>query len=105
MNSVHLATENFDFAGNRELMRAWRSRHRGHKGNRMGALRLADPLDPPPALRPSELAQLREVVSGELVLPGDPAYDQARKVWNGMVDKRPDAVLYCAGSSDVVAAV
>jgi hypothetical protein len=71
----------------------------------MGALRLADTLDPPPALRPSELAPLREVVSGELVLPADPAYDEARKVWNGMVDKRPDAVLYCAGSSDVVAAV
>jgi FAD/FMN-containing dehydrogenase len=71
----------------------------------MGAVRLADTLDAPPAPPPSELAQLQQAVSGELVLPGEPAYDQARKVWNGMVDKSPAAVCYCASSNDVVAAV
>jgi hypothetical protein len=40
-----------------------------------------------------------------LVTPGDPGYDQARKVWNGMVDRRPAAVIYCAGADDVAAAV
>jgi FAD/FMN-containing dehydrogenase len=33
------------------------------------------------------------------------AYNQARRVWNGMVDRHPAAVVYCAGYDDVVAAV
>jgi FAD/FMN-containing dehydrogenase len=45
------------------------------------------------------------MVRGEVVAPGDVAYDQARRVWNGMIDRRPAAVVYCAGSDDVVAAV
>jgi FAD/FMN-containing dehydrogenase len=52
-----------------------------------------------------EIAILRQVVRGEVVAPGDFAYDQARRVWNGMIDRRPGAVVYCAGSDDVVAAV
>jgi hypothetical protein len=53
----------------------------------------------------SEVAILRQMVRGEVVAPGDVAYDQARRVWNGMIDRRPGAVVYCAGSDDVVAAV
>ncbi len=55
--------------------------------------------------RGSEVAMLRQAVRGEVVAPGDVAYDQARRVWNGMIDRRPGAVVYCAGSDDVVAAV
>ena len=43
--------------------------------------------------------------SGELVLPGDEAYDRNRAVWNGIVDRRPASILRCASSQDVVAAV
>jgi hypothetical protein len=32
---------------------------------------------------------LREVFSGELILPGDPGYDQTRQVFNVMIDKQP----------------
>lgn len=53
----------------------------------------------------SDVAILRRAVRGEVVVPGDVAYDQARKVWNGMVDRHPAAVVYCAGSDDVIAAV
>ena len=56
-------------------------------------------------LRAPDAAALRRMVRGEVVAPGDVTYDQARKVWNGMVDRRPAAVVYCAGSDDVVAAV
>jgi FAD/FMN-containing dehydrogenase len=53
----------------------------------------------------SEIARLRRKIQGEVVVRGDAPYDQARKVWNGMVDKRPAAVIFCAGVDDVVAAV
>jgi FAD/FMN-containing dehydrogenase len=42
---------------------------------------------------------------GELIQPGDPRYDEARKVFNGMVDRRPVAIVRCGGVADVVAAV
>ena len=42
---------------------------------------------------------------GQLLRRGDPGYDAARKVWNGMVDKRPALIARCAGTSDVVDAV
>ncbi|TAN09716.1 MAG: FAD-binding oxidoreductase [Rhizobiaceae bacterium] len=54
---------------------------------------------------PRETARLRRTLRGELVLPTDPAYAQARQVWNGLVDKRPGAIAYCAGTDDVVAAL
>jgi FAD/FMN-containing dehydrogenase len=71
----------------------------------MRARRLADPSKIEPTLQGSDIARLREIIRGELVLPDDPSYERARKVWNGMVDKRPAAVIYCAGADDVVAAV
>ncbi|RVD69340.1 FAD-binding oxidoreductase, partial [Mesorhizobium sp. M4A.F.Ca.ET.029.04.2.1] len=49
--------------------------------------------------------QLRRGLRGELVLPTDTAYDQARKVWNGAIDKRPAAIVFCADAGDVVHAV
>ena len=42
---------------------------------------------------------------GRCVLPSSPGYDDARRVWNGMVDKRPALVAYCGSASDVAAAV
>ena len=71
----------------------------------MSDLRLADYSSTDPTLQVSDIAWLRKTIRGALVLPDDPAYEQARKVWNGMVDKRPAAVIYCTGSDDVVAAV
>jgi FAD/FMN-containing dehydrogenase len=42
---------------------------------------------------------------GELILPGHDAYDRRRGVWNGVVDRRPDAILRCTSPQDVIAAV
>ena len=42
---------------------------------------------------------------GELIQPGDPDYDEARQVWNGMIDRRPALVARCRGVADVVACV
>ena len=71
----------------------------------MSALGLADHSWTEPTLQAPDIARLRQTIRGDLILPDDPGYERARKVWNGMVDKRPAAVIYCAGSDDVVAAV
>lgn len=42
---------------------------------------------------------------GQIVRPGDDAYDGARKLWNGMFDRRPALIARCAGTSDVMSAV
>ncbi len=50
-------------------------------------------------------ADLAAALRGELVTPGDDAYDAARAVYNGMIDKRPAAVARCRDAADVTAAI
>ncbi|TCR91667.1 FAD-binding oxidoreductase [Rhizobium sp. BK376] len=42
---------------------------------------------------------------GALLTPDDPAYDETRAIWNGMIDKRPGIIFRCLGAADVIAAV
>jgi FAD/FMN-containing dehydrogenase len=42
---------------------------------------------------------------GDLARTGDPGYEPARQLWNGMIDRRPALIARCAGAEDVVAAV
>jgi FAD/FMN-containing dehydrogenase len=49
--------------------------------------------------------QLRQRTRGEVVTPADPGYDEARAVYNAMIDRYPAAVIRCAGKSDVSAVV
>jgi FAD/FMN-containing dehydrogenase len=42
---------------------------------------------------------------GQVVRPGDSDYDEHRKIWNGCFDRRPAAIVRCAGVADVIAAV
>ncbi len=51
------------------------------------------------------LGQLQGSLRGRLILPGEREYDAARRVWNGMVDKRPAVIVRCAAVEDVVHAV
>jgi FAD/FMN-containing dehydrogenase len=48
---------------------------------------------------------LHEVFSGELMPPGAPGYEETRKVFNAMVDKRPAVIARCATTADVAASV
>jgi FAD/FMN-containing dehydrogenase len=48
---------------------------------------------------------LSERLAGEVVAPHHPDYETARRVWNGMIDKRPAAIARCADGDDVATAV
>ncbi len=48
---------------------------------------------------------LRSRLHGPLLRPGDAGYDETRKIWNGMIDRRPALIARCAGVADVIAAV
>jgi FAD/FMN-containing dehydrogenase len=47
----------------------------------------------------------RERLRGEVIRPTDAAYDAARRVWNGLIDRRPALIVRCTGVADVVEAV
>jgi FAD/FMN-containing dehydrogenase len=50
-------------------------------------------------------AELAKTFWGELLQPSDPGYEEARKVHNGLVDKRPALIARCRGVADIVDAV
>lgn len=47
----------------------------------------------------------QDSVRGMMIRPGDANYDNARKTWNGMIDKHPALITRCTGVADVIAAV
>ena len=53
----------------------------------------------------TNVGQLREQVRGEVVTAEDSGYEEARRVHNAMIDRRPRVIVRCAGPDDVVAAV
>src|SRR5215469_8477655 len=56
-------------------------------------------------LEEATVLNLAESLRGRLLQSGDAGYDEARRVWNGMIDRRPAIIARCAGAADVIAAV
>lgn len=57
------------------------------------------------SIPPDKLDALRGRLRGTTALPGEAAYDASRRLWNGMIDRHPGAIVRCAGAADVRAAV
>jgi FAD/FMN-containing dehydrogenase len=51
------------------------------------------------------LRALADGFAGEVIVPDDPGYDSARRVWNAMVDRRPAAIVRPTGTEDVITAI
>jgi FAD/FMN-containing dehydrogenase len=51
------------------------------------------------------IAALRSALRGEVIDRGHPDYEQARRVWNGLIDRHPAVIARCTDSADVVEAV
>ncbi|HVO97396.1 MAG TPA: FAD-binding oxidoreductase [Bryobacteraceae bacterium] len=51
------------------------------------------------------IEELKSAFRGDLIQPSDASYDSARKVYNGMIDKRPKLIARCVDVADVMAAV
>ncbi|MBN3763832.1 FAD-binding oxidoreductase [Burkholderia sp. Ac-20365] len=56
-------------------------------------------------LSSSAIDELKALTRGQVVLPGDPTFDEARSIWNAMIDRRPAIIVRCAGTADVRRAV
>jgi FAD/FMN-containing dehydrogenase len=59
----------------------------------------------PSRINNDRLKDFRNALAGTLIGPSDPGYDQARRVWNGMIDRHPALIARCSGPQDVVTAV
>ncbi|MFD7282271.1 FAD-binding oxidoreductase [Streptomyces sp. NPDC059862] len=76
-------------------------RHSHSGGTPMSGERRGREADIPGSLVDEFASRLR----GQLIRPGDPGYEPARELWNGMIDRRPALVARCDGDEDVAAAV
>lgn len=58
-----------------------------------------------PPVDGNAVSNLQERFRGTLLRPNDEGYDEARTIWNAMIDRKPAIVAQCAGVADVIAAV
>jgi FAD/FMN-containing dehydrogenase len=58
-----------------------------------------------PVMPEMDVTALAQQFHGQLIFPSDAAYEAARQVWNGMIDRRPALIARCADAEDVAAAV
>jgi len=52
-----------------------------------------------------KIKNLKDKVKGQIVLPGDPNYNEVREIWNAMIDRRPAVIIQCAEANDVPHAI
>jgi FAD/FMN-containing dehydrogenase len=75
------------------------------KGEAMSELQVQTAAGDITALADDVIEAFRDSLRGELILRGEPGYVDHRRLWNGMIDKRPAMIVRCAGTADVIASV
>ncbi len=53
----------------------------------------------------TQISQLQNQLKGKLLFAGTAAYDAARQVWNGMINRKPALIVQCLNNDDVIQAV
>lgn len=53
------------------------------------------------SMKSEVIEQFKSSLRGQLLQPSDTGYDDARKIWNAMIDRRPAMIVRCAGAADV----
>ena len=71
----------------------------------MTALRVITSEGAPATLEEATLQSFADSLRGRLLQRGDDGYDEARKLFNGMIDRRPALIAHCLGAADIAAAV
>ena len=56
-------------------------------------------------MTPEKITTLKTAIAGNVILPGDATYDETRKIWNGMFDRKPAVIIRCKNVADVIHAV
>lgn len=67
----------------------------------MEVLEITDLAGRPTPVEPDAVETLRGSLDGSSVAPGEAGYDQARQIWNAMIDRRPALIAKCLGAEDV----
>src|SRR5262245_30736176 len=60
---------------------------------------------PSAATRRDDIASFVSGIRGAVLRRETPGYDEARSVWNGMIDRRPALIVRCSGAADIIACV
>ncbi|WP_407112912.1 FAD-binding oxidoreductase [Bradyrhizobium sp. LMG 9283] len=71
----------------------------------MAEIRLASLQGGAITLESDAIAAFRQTLRGNVCLAEEPGYDEARTIWNAMIDRRPSAVVRCRGAADIIRAV
>ncbi|MGH1478755.1 MAG: FAD-binding oxidoreductase [Geminicoccales bacterium] len=71
----------------------------------MGDIILENMSGQPSTISAEALATWQGSMRGSLLTPSDDGYDRGRALWNGMIDRRPGAIVQCRGAADVINAV
>ena len=59
----------------------------------------------PPSITADKIRSMRASLTGQVCARGEPGYDEARTIWNAMIDRLPGVVVRCTSAADVVGAV
>jgi FAD/FMN-containing dehydrogenase len=71
----------------------------------MSTLEVADRTEAANRIDSAAVDALRAGLRGQVILPGEAGYDNARTVWNAMIDRKPAVVVRCLGASDIIRSI